>query len=264
MKIMKVSGNNLSRLLFYLINPFIKSAIKIYIPQNYEKMTVDSLNQALCDFLNKSDQPESITHKNKARKIRYAESFQPTVPDHLKLENESFSYRHSNELKMLRIVSPFSLNLNTDPLKEFEPKECDAILIHIHGGGFISQTSSQHQIYLRRWSKQLGIPVLMLSYTLCPEAEYPDALNECWQSYMWIIDNLETSLGLKPKKILLSGDSAGGNLAVALAGLTICKGVRVPDGLIPLYPCLLLSQTRFSPSRVFAFDDHLLNYLMIS
>lgn len=163
---------------------------------------------------------------------------------------------------MLRIVSPFNLKLSNEGLCN-EPKEVDAILLHIHGGGFISQSSSQHQIYLRKWANELNIPLLMLSYTLSPEVAYPEALNECWQQYNWILENMETSLGIRPKKILLSGDSAGGNLAVALAGLTICKGIRVPDGLIPIYPALLISHSNFSPSRIFTFDDHILNNLMI-
>ena len=53
----------------------------------------------------------------------------------------------------------------------------------------------------------------MLSYSLAPEAAYPEAINECWQTYRWILENIEKSLGIKPKKILISGDSAGGKLA---------------------------------------------------
>ena len=75
---------------------------------------------------------------------------------------------------------------------------------------------------------------------------------------------MEKSLGIKPKKILVSGDSAGGNLATALVGLTICKGVRVPDALISIYPALLLCATTFTPSRINTFDDTILNNLMTS
>jgi hormone-sensitive lipase len=71
-------------------------------------------------------------------------------------------------------------------------------------------------------------------------------------------------LGIKPKKIIISGDSAGGNLATALVGLCICHGVRVPDLLMSVYPALLLSATFFTPSRINAFDDTILNNLMTS
>lgn len=102
----------------------------------------------------------------------------------------------------------------------------------------------------------------MLSYTLAPEAQYPQAINECWQAYRWILDNLKKSLGISPKKILLSGDSAGGKIATSLAGLSICHGVRVPDGLVLTYPILLLSNGGFMPSRINTFDDQILSSLL--
>ena len=38
--------------------------------------------------------------------------------------------------------------------------ESNAIFLHMHGGGFISQTSKSHQTYLIQWSKDTGIPIL--------------------------------------------------------------------------------------------------------
>lgn len=160
-------------------------------------------------------------------------------------------------------MSPFALRLNSNPSKnKIHPQECDGILIHVHGGGFVCQTTSQHQIYLRRWSKQNNIPVLMLSYTLAPEAKYPEAIDECYQAYKWIVENVETSLGIKPKKILLSGDSAGGKIVVCLTSLCILKKIRIPDAIIPIYPVLLLKYVAFSPSRINMFDDKMMNQLV--
>lgn len=153
------------------------------------------------------------------------------------------------------------MNSNSSKVS-YPPRVCDAVLIHIHGGGFVSQSSSQHQVYLRKWAKANNIPVLMLTYTLSPEAKYPEALNDCWQSYLWILENMEKCLGIRPNKILVSGDSAGGNLATSLVGLSICKKIRVPDALISVYPVLLLSPTVFTPSRINMFDDQILNSLL--
>ena len=102
----------------------------------------------------------------------------------------------------------------------------------------------------------------MTTYRLSPEAEYPQALEDSWQTYRWILDNIESSLGLKPKKILLSGDSAGANLATGLIGLAICKGLRVPDAFISCYPILLLEPLAFTPSRLLTYDEHILNHLL--
>jgi len=72
--------------------------------------------------------------------------------------------------------------------------------------------------------------------------------------------NAETKLGIKPEKILLVGDSAGGNLVAACTIMAIDRGFRVPDGLILAYPALSLSKLRFTPSLMLSVDDQLLPY----
>lgn len=43
-------------------------------------------------------------------------------------------------------------------------------------------------------------------------------------------------LDINPKKIILAGDSAGGNLVTAVTGMAIKLGIRIPDGLLISYP----------------------------
>ena len=88
----------------------------------------------------------------------------------------------------------------------------DAIMIHIHGGGFIAMSSSSHQSYTRKWANEIGIPIFSIDYRLSPENAYPAALNDVWQAYYWLVNNITTYFGIKPEKIIVSGDSAGGNL----------------------------------------------------
>ena len=49
----------------------------------------------------------------------------------------------------------------------------DAIFFHLHGGGFVAQTSKSHSNYLAKWSRDLGIPILSVDYSLAPEFPYP-------------------------------------------------------------------------------------------
>ena len=72
--------------------------------------------------------------------------------------------------------------------------------------------------------------------------------------------NAESKLNIKPEKIILIGDSAGGNLVAALTIMAINKGFRIPDGLILCYPALSLSKLRFTPSLLLSVDDQLLPY----
>ncbi len=50
------------------------------------------------------------------------------------------------------------------------------------------------------------------------------------------MENAESQLGIKPNKVILVGDSAGGNLAAAITIMAITRGYRVPDGIILAYP----------------------------
>ena len=51
----------------------------------------------------------------------------------------------------------------------------------------------------------------------------------------------EDELGFCPKKIIMVGDSAGGNLILSITLMAIKRGFRVPDGVVPCYPATLVS-----------------------
>ncbi|CAI2383830.1 unnamed protein product [Moneuplotes crassus] len=136
--------------------------------------------------------------------------------------------------------------------------EIEAIMIHIHGGGFVSMSSSSHQNYTRKWANEIGIPIFSIDYRLAPEHPYPAGLNDVWQAYSWIVNNCTKYFGIKPKKILISGDSAGGNLTIALTMLAIEKHFRVPDFIVPVYPAMNLSLKNFCPSLILSLDDFIL------
>ena len=118
--------------------------------------------------------------------------------------------------------------------------ESNAIFFHIHGGGFIAQTSKSHVTYLTQWSKDTGIPILSIDYSLAPQAPYPRGLEEVFFAYNWMLQNFP-SLGTSGKSILIGGDSAGGNLALGITYLCIKNSIRQPDNLLLIYPSLLVS-----------------------
>ena len=86
------------------------------------------------------------------------------------------------------------------------PQLKDTVIFHVHGGGFISQTSKSHLDYLHQWSKQLSVPILTVDYSLAPEAAYPRALEEVFYCYCWMLKNFE-KLGTNGKKIIVAGES---------------------------------------------------------
>ncbi|XP_037236611.1 hormone-sensitive lipase [Falco rusticolus] len=131
-----------------------------------------------------------------------------------------------------------------------------ALLVHFHGGGFVAQTSRSHEPYLRGWARDLGVPILSVDYALAPEAPFPRALEECFYAYCWALRHCHL-LGSTAQRVCLAGDSAGGNLCLAVALRAGAVGVRPPQGLVVAYPVTLV-QAAPSPSRLLSLLDPLL------
>lgn len=62
------------------------------------------------------------------------------------------------------------------------------IILHFHGGGFVSGNAATHEVYLREWAKETSAIVFSVDYTLAPEAQYPLALDECFYIYRWLLE----------------------------------------------------------------------------
>jgi hormone-sensitive lipase len=101
-------------------------------------------------------------------------------------------------------------------------------------------SSSSHENYLRKWCKELDAPIISIDYRLAPEHPYPMPLDDVWQAYNWIIDNAADEFNIEINKLILVGDSAGGNLILALTYLLIINNKRLPDVLFLAYPGILV------------------------
>lgn len=80
------------------------------------------------------------------------------------------------------------------------------------------------------------MPLISIDYGLAPENTYPIGLDDCWQAYIWIVNHAESEFNIKIDKIILVGDSAGGNLVLGVTFLSILNNVRPPSALFLMYP----------------------------
>ena len=95
----------------------------------------------------------------------------------------------------------------------------NTIILHIHGGGWVSQSPDQHLSYCSEWAKTSNSPVISVDYSLSPKAQFPTALNECFAVYKWLLQPKNTrKLGIfsEDLNVIITGDSAGGNLTAAV------------------------------------------------
>ena len=127
------------------------------------------------------------------------------------------------------------------------------IVLDIPGGGFVAMDPRANDDKLFAWSGRTGLPVVSLDYRKAPEYPYPYALDECFDVYSTLIATNGKCIGLAGEtcpRIILTGDSAGGNLAVAMTLMVLQSrksfdGIRsnkdtlpAPDGLVLIYPGL--------------------------
>ncbi|KAI4716805.1 lipase [Aureobasidium sp. EXF-10727] len=132
-------------------------------------------------------------------------------------------------------------------------KNHDKIVLDIPGGGFVAMDPRAHDDKLLAWGARTGLPVLALDYKKAPEYPYPYALNECYDTYHTLVTTKGQCIGLSGEtipKIVVSGDSAGGNLAVGLILMILQSGstatrrwqgetsLPVPEGAVLVYPAL--------------------------
>lgn len=89
------------------------------------------------------------------------------------------------------------------------------MLVYYHGGGFFGGGVDIVEQMCKVLVRELDCVVLNVDYRLCPEHHYPQPLDDCWAAARWAFDHAE-ELGAARKKLAVSGDSAGGNLAAAV------------------------------------------------
>jgi acetyl esterase/lipase len=132
-------------------------------------------------------------------------------------------------------------------------KKHDKVVLDIPGGGFVAMDPRNHDDKLMGWAGKYGLPVLSLDYKKAPEYPYPYALNECYDVYHTIVSTRGRCLGLSGErvpKIVVSGDSAGGNLATGMVLMVLQTGstetrrwqgeheLPPPVGVVLIYPAL--------------------------
>jgi len=92
--------------------------------------------------------------------------------------------------------------------------------------------------------------IFSIEYSLAPEFPFPKALNECVDAYRFLVHNLN----IPPGKIVLAGDSAGGNLCVTTSLLLRDLHEPLPAGLVLIAPWVSLDATTPSYSRNHRYD----------
>ena len=114
----------------------------------------------------------------------------------------------------------------------------DAAILHMHGGAYVSGGLLQCRRVISPISAAAGVRALTFAYRLAPQHPYPAQLEDALRAYGYLREK-----GFSPRKIAFVGESAGGNLALALAMKLREAGEEMPAAIALLSPWADLDQT---------------------
>ena len=107
----------------------------------------------------------------------------------------------------------------------------DRVILYVHGGAFIAETPASHTALLARMCRGTRARGLMVNYRLAPEHPYPAAPDDCLAAYRFLLET-----GQDPARIVIAGDSAGGNLALVTLLRARDAGLPLPAAAVVLSP----------------------------
>lgn len=107
----------------------------------------------------------------------------------------------------------------------------DRLLYYFHGGAYLAGSPHTHRGMLAHIARAAGCTVIALDYRLAPEHPFPAARDDAvagWQALL--------AQGLAPENLVIGGDSAGGNLALAATLALRDAGLPLPAALVLISP----------------------------
>ncbi|NVK44009.1 MAG: alpha/beta hydrolase [Oceanospirillaceae bacterium] len=137
------------------------------------------------------------------------------------------------EVRDLRIPGPGGeLTLRLYRPLEAQPGPA---LMFFHGGGFVIGDLESHDGLCRMLAQQSGALVAAVDYRLAPEAPFPAAPEDCYAATCWVAAHA-AELGIDATRLAVAGDSAGGNLAIAVSRLAQERGGPALRHQLLFYP----------------------------
>ncbi|EIN13871.1 lipase/ esterase [Punctularia strigosozonata HHB-11173 SS5] len=130
------------------------------------------------------------------------------------------------------------------PAEEANPspkqaKRKDRVILYLHGGAYYCFSATTHRLITIPLSKWTEARVFAIDYRLAPETRFPGPLHDAVIAYLRLVEDLN----IPPENILISGDSAGGGLSLAVLMYLRDNGYPLPGGAILMSPWVDLTMS---------------------
>ena len=139
--------------------------------------------------------------------------------------------------KVAEVINTFIPGPTADlPIRIYRPTTATnaPAIIYLHGGGWVLNFLDIYDASLSRLANQTGATIISVHYQKAPEHPFPIPFDDCYATLLWVIKNAK-SLQIDKDRIGVAGDSAGGNLASAVALKARDNGIALAFQLL-VYP----------------------------
>ena len=123
-------------------------------------------------------------------------------------------------------------------VRTYTPLEGDGpfpVIVYYHGGGWVIANLNTYEPSAKALAEKTGAVVVSVAYRQAPENKFPAAHEDAFAAYQWVLENASTING-DPDHIAIAGESAGGNMAVAVALMARDAGIELPAHILSVYP----------------------------
>lgn len=141
------------------------------------------------------------------------------------------------EVKSTEMVS-IPVEGGTIGARIYRPLGADGVLpaiVYIHGGGWVLCSLDTHDNTCRNLCAGVGAVVVSIDYRMAPEYRFPVATDDCLAAARWVADHAG-QLGIDANRLMVGGDSAGGNLSAVTALRIRDEGGPNLAGQMLIYP----------------------------
>ncbi len=187
-----------------MANPKFKSFIDQFnvLMENTQKVSLDEARRQSTEFFAPSSAPRENVVKVHDITIKAEDGFDIPV----------------------RIYNPY-------------PDKSLPLFIYYHRGGWVFSNNVESEPVCRKFANHLGCIVAAVDFRLAPENPFPTPFNDCYNAFCWLSEHAE-ELGADKHKIIVGGESCGGNLAAAVALKARDEGIDSIASQLLIYPII--------------------------
>ncbi|HEV7293444.1 MAG TPA: alpha/beta hydrolase [Devosia sp.] len=169
------------------------------------KHVLDAMTQLGARPLEYSSPQSARRQPNFTDAVRSILSRQMREPQDGGVETENLTIDTGEQQLSVRLYKPVGLLNRLNPA-----------VLFFHGGGFVTGSLDSNDDSARAIARRTGALVISAGYRLAPEHKFPAAHEDAWQAWRWVLSEAG-SLGVDPRRLVVAGEDAGGNLAANVA-----------------------------------------------